>query len=198
MDYYNQGISPLVLAQHFTEKKQSTPTGFKLGNSQLSLNNVRLSGFGKAVDMDTNCSVIAKNVDLNNCNKGINVTQSSKRIGNKDMALDLDECEFEEVKKAVVAPNTFDIKAKKTKFKKVDVAFDIYLPEHKLLELGLPKDTPQEFLLDLLKEIKKSENTEKQLSCIAKSSLIEWLGIASSTVTLGMPVVQALIAYATV
>jgi hypothetical protein len=163
-------------------------------NCNIGLDKVSLHGFTKAVDMPTSSTVKAKKVGVSYCETGFFVRTSHEKKEIK-MALDLDRVTFKKCKKGVVAPDTYDIKARNVDLEDVEVGFDIYLSKVELLKMGLPENTPVELVSEAIEIVRNSEATEV-VEHLSKSKLLSWLGIASNTITVATPIVQALIVYA--
>ncbi|MBC8659629.1 hypothetical protein LZU85_19300 [Vibrio sp. IRLE0018] len=171
-------------------------SALKLGeNCKLSLKNVSLHGFDKGVDMLSSNSVNAKKVEINYCKTGFFVRASEKKV-EKNMALDLNNVKFKKGDVGVVAPDTYDIKARNVDFEEVRVGFDIYVSKSQIVEMGLPENTPIELISEAIQIIKSNQEKEA-VENLSKSRLFTWLGVASNSVTIATPIVQALFAYAT-
>ncbi len=171
-------------------------TAFKLGeNCELSLEKLSIHGFDKVVDMQSSNSVNAKKVEINYCRTGFFVRRADKK-GEKNMALDLKNVKFKKVDFGVVAPDTYDVKARNVDFEEVKVGFDVYVSKSQMVEMGLPENTPIELIVEAI-QIIKSKNEKEAVENLSKSRLFTWLGVASDSVTIATPIVQALFAYAT-
>lgn len=113
----------------------------------------------------------------------------------KYMALNLDKVIIKKVKKGVVAPDTYDINVRRTTFEDMDVAFDIYVTQSEVQKLGLPEDTPTELVCEALQIVRQSTCNDSMIDKLSESRLINWLGIASNSVTITTPIVAALMSY---
>lgn len=190
-DNYNVAYIPVPPYQ----RPQVDTVAIKLSeNSNFRLEKLSFVGFTEAVSSYDSCSIRAKKVDILNCETGFFVRESRTKKETK-VALDLDGVTFKNGKKGIRAPDTYDIKARNTSFDNVDVGIDIYLSKAEILEIGLPEDTPLELISEAIAIIKKSEK-EDAVEGLSKSNLFSWLGIASNTVTIATPIVQALMAFA--
>jgi hypothetical protein len=170
-------------------------TAFKLGeNCNLGLEKISVCGFNKAVDMYSSNSVKAKKVEVNDCKTGFFVRASHKKMERK-MALDLKHVKFKKGDTGVIAPDTYDIKARNVEFEEIKVGFDIYVSKPEILKMGLPENTPVELISEAIQIIKNHQEKEA-VENLSQSNLFSWLGVASNTVTIATPIVQALITYA--
>jgi hypothetical protein len=170
-------------------------TAIKLGeNSNLSLEKISFSGFNKAVDMHSSNYVKAKKVEVTSCKTGFFVRASHKKMERK-MALDLKNVKFKKGDVGVVAPDTYDIKARNVEFEEVKVGFDIYISKPEIIEMGMPENTPVELIAEAIQLIQNKKEKEA-VENLSQSKLFSWLGLASNTVTIATPIVQALITYA--
>lgn len=197
LSYFDSNIEPINAVIDIIKKLREGPTGIKMGAGSMSLKNVSITGFSKALDVNDNSSIKAENLSISDCLSGIHVNDSVTSEEEPKMGLELDDCNFNRVETAVKAPDSYDIKAKKTNFTDVNTAFDIYVPENELIRIGLPRDTPQELICEVIRSLQHNENKQDQVSVIANSRLTEWLGIAANAVTIATPFVEALISYAT-
>jgi hypothetical protein len=170
-------------------------SAFKLGeNCNVSLEKISFCGFNRAVDMYSSNFVKANKVEVNNCKTGFFVRTSHKKMEHR-MALDLKHVKFKKGDAGVVAPDTYDIKARDVEFEEVKVGFDIYVSKPDILKMGLPDNTPVELVSEAIQIIKN--NQEKGVvENLSQSKLFSWLGVTSNTVTIATPIVQALITYA--
>ncbi|WP_336340833.1 hypothetical protein [Enterobacter cloacae] len=62
-----------------------------------------------------------------------------------------------------------------------------------LERLGLPKDTPPEFLIELITSLaeKKDMNFESKVGIVGKSKLFEWLGAGANLMTIAEPIIRS-------
>lgn len=108
------------------------------------------------------------------------------------MSIIMNDCHFEKNETAIKAPTSVDIKMSGTKFVGNGKAIDIYVSATDLQKLGLPDDTPQEMLrevISLMQSMSNSSIAEKE-EAITRSPLFEWLGAAASASTLATALVQ--------
>lgn len=175
---------------YLREKRESI--GIKLGeNCHINLKKVNFHSLTKAVDMFTSCGVKAKAVGLDYCETGFFVSKSLNKKG-KDMGLDLKRVSFKKVKKGVVAPDTYDIKARDIDFEDVDIAFDIYIGSDIADKLSLPANTPQQ-LLDEVKELLTNncdKNKDEKTKLLEDSRLFKWLDHATTTASLATALIS--------
>lgn len=109
------------------------------------------------------------------------------------MAIKMTDCHFEGNGTGIKAPTSAEIEMSGTTFKDNGKAMDIFVSAADLKSLGLPEDTPQEYIKEVLqildhgKELPKTE----QLQSISNSNLFKWLGHGASIASIG----SALIAF---
>ncbi|PKI03793.1 hypothetical protein CXF78_10930 [Shewanella sp. 11B5] len=167
--------------------------GIKITNGiNVSLEKITISGFSEAINLNGYCSAKMKKVSIDNCEIGIFANEAHIEK-DKKMALDLKRVDFSRGKKGVVAPDTYDIKARDVKFQDVEIGFDIYLSKAKMLEIGLPENTPKDLIFEAI-EIVKNSKEEETVDKLSKSELFSWLGMAANTVTIATPLVKNLMA----
>lgn len=108
------------------------------------------------------------------------------------MPFNITDCHFENNGTAIKAPTSADIKMSGTTFVCNGKAMDIYVSAVDLQKLGLPQDTPQEMLKEVISIIQGMlcSSEEEKEAAITKSSLFEWLGAAASTSTLATALIQ--------
>lgn len=174
---------------------RNNSTAIKISGGEISLKNVAISGFGKAVDADESSFINAKKLDISDCNSGLNIRDTENKKDKLKMGLEIDNCSFKKVKTVIRAPKSYDIKAKRSKFEKIETVFDIYVSQEDLRAIGLPEDTPQELIHELLERVKLEPTDEGKVKVMSSSGLMNWLGVASNMVTIATPLVQALISY---
>ncbi|MGE6293731.1 hypothetical protein [Aeromonas media] len=108
------------------------------------------------------------------------------------MPIIMTNCHFENNGTAIKAPTSADIKMSGSTFVGNGKAMDIYVSAVDLQKLGLPQDTPQEMLKEVISIIQGIPgcSQEEKEAAITKSSLFEWLGAAASASTLATALVQ--------
>lgn len=102
------------------------------------------------------------------------------------MAIKMMGCNFEGNDVAIHAPETTDMEISNTTFCNNGVAMDIFVSAATLQSLGLPENTPQEYLREVfvLLEQEKDKPQEVQLQLASESKLFKWLGNGASIATI--------------
>lgn len=108
------------------------------------------------------------------------------------MPIIMTDCHFAGNGTAIKAPTSADIQMSGTTFVGNGKALDIYVSAVDLQKLGLPQDTPQEMLKEVISIIQgmPGSSDEEKETAITKSSLFEWLGAAASASTLATALIQ--------
>jgi len=98
------------------------------------------------------------------------------------MVIKITGCHFEGNGIGIKAPTSAKIDISGTSFKDNGKAMDIYVSASDLRHLGLPENTPQEYLQEVIEILQgqKGQPEEVQMKSIADSSLFKWLGHAAS------------------
>ena len=102
-------------------------------------------------------------------------------------------CHFEGNGTGIKAPTSAEIEMSGTIFKNNGKAMDIFVSAVDLKLLGLPDNTPQEYIKEVIQilEQKKQLPEAAQLESIENSKLFKWLGHGASIASIG----SALITY---
>ncbi len=190
-------IMPIIQPKYlFTDLKPRAPiSAIKMaGNGEIILNKVGFSGFTKAVDICDSNTVKAKKVDMDDCHIGFYVRETNRKK-EKNMGLDLKRVKFKKMDAGVVAPDTYDIKARDVEFEDVKEGFKIYLSSLEKQKMGLPDNTPDELIAEAI-QIIKSHKEKEAVENLSQSRLFTWLGVASNSVTIATPIVKALFSLA--
>lgn len=108
------------------------------------------------------------------------------------MSIIIKDCHFENNGTGIKAPTSADIQMSGTKFIDNGKAIDIYVSAVDLQNLGLPPNTPQDLLKEIITTLQSmSSNTEvEKENAVKQSQLFNWLGAASSVSTIATAVVQ--------
>ena len=98
------------------------------------------------------------------------------------MAIKITDCHFENNGTGIKAPTSAEIDMSGTSFKGNGKAMDIYVSADDLCQLGLPENTPQEYIKEVIQILQgqKGQPEEVQVASISDSSLFKWLGHAAS------------------
>ncbi|CAM3885076.1 hypothetical protein [Pseudoalteromonas maricaloris] len=98
------------------------------------------------------------------------------------MVIKITDCHFENNGTGIKAPTSAKIDMSGTSFKGNGKAMDIYVSAADLNQLGLPENTPQEYLQEVIQILQgqKGQSEEVQVAAISDSSLFKWLGHAAS------------------
>ena len=194
LTHYSNNIEAI----HFVESlltKSSQSKGIVSRNSTISIKDCSITNCGTAVDMDPASSIDMDGLAVTNCNMGIKVNCNA----NEDikMPLNMKNSTFRRVNTAVRAPEKMMVDVDNCDFEDIEIGFDFYIPEADLSELGLPKDTPQELLLEVAKIIRGDSTGDNQtiIDKISESALVKWLNVTSGIVTVGTPIIANLMAY---
>ncbi|CAH6937773.1 hypothetical protein F0251_24505 [Vibrio sp. 070316B] len=183
---------------HFVESllaRRTQSKGIVSRNSTISIKDCQITNCGTAVDMDSASSIDIDRLAVTNCNMGINVrSNANKEI---EMPLNIKNSNFKRVGTAVRAPEQMMVDVDNCDFEDIKIGFDFYIPESDLSELGLPKDTPQELLLEVAKIVRNDRTKDSQtvIDKISQSALVKWLNVTSGIVTVGTPIISNLATY---
>ncbi|EOB3673447.1 TPA: hypothetical protein RQL20_003190 [Vibrio vulnificus] len=167
----------------------------RASGGSIKLTNVGIEGFGTAISMDSSTSVEMDLVSIARCDTGVNV--NSNKNEEQIMPLVMKNSYFNDVGTVVRAPEKMLVEVDNCDFKKIEVGFDFYVPESDLQKIGLPVDTPQEFLLEVAKLIRQNASADDKtmVDIIVESEFGKWLGLVSGAVTIGTPVIANLLTY---
>lgn len=108
------------------------------------------------------------------------------------MPIIIKNCNFENNGTGIKAPTSADIQVSGTNFIANGKALDIYVSAADLQKLGLPPNTPQDLLKEIiitLQNMPSNTQTEKENS-VKQSRLFDWLGAAASASTIATAVVE--------
>jgi len=107
------------------------------------------------------------------------------------MAIKITNCHFENNGTGIKAPTSAEIELSGSTFKDNGKAMDIFISVADLKSLGLPEDTPQEYIKEVLQILsdKKGITEEEQLQSISDSKLFKWLGYSSSIASIGSAII---------
>ena len=108
------------------------------------------------------------------------------------MPIIIKDCQFNSNGTGIKAPTSADIQMSGTKFVDNGKAIDIYVSVVDLQKLGLPNDTPQELLVEIISILQSMPPhfDDEQISVVKKSRLVDWLGAAGSVSTIASSIVQ--------
>ena len=108
------------------------------------------------------------------------------------MAIIMKDCHFENNGTGIKAPTSADIQMSGTTFVRNGKALDIYVSAVDLQKLGLPPDTPQELMQEIIATLQgiSAEPAKVKQEAIENSRLFKWLGHAASLATVGTALVQ--------
>jgi hypothetical protein len=103
------------------------------------------------------------------------------------MSIKFTDCNFEGNGTGIKAPESVEMELTGTVFKNNGKAIDIFVPEHKLLELGLPENTPQDLLQEVIQILKQNnaKSDDEKMESILDSNLFKWLGHGASIASIG-------------
>jgi len=107
------------------------------------------------------------------------------------MAIKMTNCHFENNGTGIKAPTSVKIEMSGTTFKSNGKAIDIFVSASDLKSLGLPENTPQEYIkevIEILSQVKDNPK-EQQLESISDSSLFKWLGHGASVASIGSAII---------
>lgn len=107
------------------------------------------------------------------------------------MVIKIMDCHFENNGTGIKAPMAIEIDVSGTSFKGNGKALDIYVSAADLRHLGLPENTPQEYIQEVIEILRsqKYQPEEVQVESIAESSLFKWLGHAASVSSIGSAII---------
>jgi hypothetical protein len=110
------------------------------------------------------------------------------------MALKMTDCHFEGNGTGIKAPTSAEIEISGTTFKDNGKAMDIFVSSSDLKTLGLPEDTPQEYIREVLHSLEHQKDlpTEQKLESISNSNLFKWLGHGASVASIGSALITFL------
>lgn len=108
------------------------------------------------------------------------------------MPIIIKDCHFENNGTGIKAPTSADIQMSGTKFVDNGKALDIYVSAVDLQKLGLPPDTPQELLREIITTLQgmPSHTVVEKVAAVRQSQLFNWLGAAASVSTVATSLVQ--------
>lgn len=108
------------------------------------------------------------------------------------MPLIITDCHFENNGTAIKAPTSANIQMSGSTFIDNGKAIDIYVSAVDLQKLGLPPDTPQELLKEIITTLQGMPfNTAvEKVNAVKQSQLFNWLGAASSASTIATALVE--------
>jgi len=108
------------------------------------------------------------------------------------MPIIIKDCHFENNGTGIKAPTSADIQMSGTKFVDNGKALDIYVSAVDLQRLGLPPDTPQELLKEIIFTLQgmPSHSEAEKVAVVKQSQLFNWLGAAASVATVATSLVQ--------
>ncbi len=108
------------------------------------------------------------------------------------MAIKMTNCHFENNVIGIKAPTSVEIDMSGTSFKGNGKAIDIYVAATDLLHLGLPENTPQEYMQEIIEILQgqKGQPEEVQIESIADSSLFKWLGHGASVASIASGIIS--------
>ena len=108
------------------------------------------------------------------------------------MAIKMTNCHFENNGTGIKAPTSAEIDMSGTTFRGNGKAMDIFVSKVDLYKLGLPENTPQEYLREVIETLEglKGHPQDKQIESISDSSLFKWLGHSASVATIGSALIS--------
>lgn len=108
------------------------------------------------------------------------------------MAIKMTNCHFENNGTGIKAPTSANIDMSGTTFKGNGKAMDIYISSADLVNLGLPKNTPQEYIQEVVAILQKQVGAPQkdQIESISNSALFKWLGHGASISTIGSALIS--------
>jgi hypothetical protein len=110
------------------------------------------------------------------------------------MAIKMTDCHFEGNGTGIKAPTSAEIEMSGTTFKDNGKAIDVFVSAADLKSLGLPENTPQEYIKEVLQILsdEKGLPKEQQLQSISSSELFKWLGHGASIASIGSALITFL------
>ncbi|MEZ9831815.1 hypothetical protein AB4270_21345 [Vibrio cyclitrophicus] len=194
LTHYSNKVEVINLVESLLARR-SQSKGIVSRNSTISIKDCEITNCGTAVDMDSTSSIDMDGLAVTNCNMGIKVNCNDNE--EMKMPLNMKNSTFKRVNTAVRAPEKMMVDVDNCDFEDIDIGFDFYIPEADLSELGLPKDTPQELLLEVAKIIRSDRTSDSKtiIEKISQSDLVKWLNITSGIVTVGTPIIANLMTY---
>lgn len=108
------------------------------------------------------------------------------------MPIIIKDCHFENNGTGIKTPTSADIQMSGTTFVDNGKAIDIYVSAVDLKKIGLPGNTPQEFLREIISTLQgmPSHSDEDKVEMVKQSRLFNWLGAAASASTIANSLVQ--------
>lgn len=106
------------------------------------------------------------------------------------MPIIIKDCHFKKNGTGIKAPTSADIQMSGTRFVANGKALDIYVSAADLEHLGLPADTPQEFLEEIISALQSTTDESEKINVVKESRLFQWLGNAASLSNIATALVQ--------
>lgn len=170
-------------------KLSNRSVGIKVsGSSNVRIENCGFSGLGTAIE--SNGSSVAIN--------GMVVTDSNIGIHDLSEGIEMSNIKVGNIKAkrvgivARLPAENVDFEAGDIEMEDVDVGIDVYLTPRQMLEVGLPANTPQEYIKEVKDLVGLSDSSEQVWNSIEKTNLFRWLSTAAIATTLSAPVATVL------
>ncbi|MCU8291140.1 hypothetical protein OC525_21635, partial [Vibrio vulnificus] len=114
------------------------------------------------------------------------------RKGEKDM-LNLKNVKIDRCVTGISAPKDAHINADGLEITNTQKAIELRDPPNLMKSLGLPENTPPEYLIDAMKILEGNQNlpNNERIDSLQKSSLLQWLGTSADLVTIGTVLLSA-------
>ncbi|WP_192034602.1 hypothetical protein [Halomonas sp. YLGW01] len=107
--------------------------------------------------------------------------------------LDLKNVRIDNCGTGISAPKGAHIKADGLEITNTKKAIELRDPPSLMKSLGLPDDTPSEYLIDAIKILEGNKELPKEdrINSLKSSSLVQWLGTTADLTTIGCVLLSA-------
>ncbi len=106
------------------------------------------------------------------------------------MSITINDCHFENNGTGIKAPTSADIQMSGTKFVNNGIALDIYVSAADIQTLGLPAETPQEFIKEVISALQGTNIESEKMKVVEESRLFKWIGNTASLSTIATALMQ--------
>nr|WP_319537218.1 hypothetical protein [uncultured Vibrio sp.] len=108
------------------------------------------------------------------------------------MAIKFNDCDISGNNTGVRTPSSADISFEKTRITDNETGVDVFISKEDIIALGLPEDTDPAYVKEAIIILKDNADAPEEVKryMLSKTKLFEWLGNASSIVTIGTALIQ--------